>query len=182
VAADSAGNAYITGGTQSSDFPTTSPLQSSLNGSASAFVTVLNQNGSAMLFSSYLGADGVSSANGIALDNAGNVYVTGLTTSTNFPNTGRRTGDVRTTFVTKLSLGTAPPPVTAKLFQSFGFDAQRNFALGIQGEKNRSYVLEFSTDLKQWLTLTQATTSGDGTLRYVDTSAALFPAGFYRIR
>ena len=85
IAVDAAGNAYVTGVTESSDFPTANPLQSSLSGSSNAFVAKLNPAGSALAYSTYLGGSPGDSGYGIAADNAGNAYVTGWTSSTNFP-------------------------------------------------------------------------------------------------
>jgi hypothetical protein len=181
VAVDTAGNAYVTGGTQSTDFPTVNPLQTSLLGSSSAFVSVIDPAGSALLFSTYLGADGISTANGIALDGAGNVYLSGLTTSTNFPDTVHKSTEVRTTFVTKIAVGLAPPTPLQKLIQKYGPGPSGGFVLTVQGEKNHTYSLEFSTDLRQWILLTQFN-SPDGHLDYVDTRASLFRNGFYRVR
>jgi len=89
IAVDSAGNAYVTGRTSSSNFPTASPLQptcaSCSSGRENAFVTKLNATGSALLYSTYLGGSGSDFGNGIAVDSTGNAYVTGGTSSSNFP-------------------------------------------------------------------------------------------------
>jgi len=85
IAADSAGNAYVTGWTASTDFPLAGALQSTPGGSSDVFVTKLNAAGSALLYSTYLGGAQSDDANGIAVDSAGNAYVTGYTSSTNFP-------------------------------------------------------------------------------------------------
>jgi cysteine-rich repeat protein len=84
IAVDGAGNAHVTGTTQSTDFPTASPLQAYPEG-ADAFVARLDTAGSALSFSTYLGGDAVEEGYGIAVDGAGNAYVTGYTWSTNFP-------------------------------------------------------------------------------------------------
>ncbi len=52
-----------------------------------AFVAKLNASGSALLYGTYLGGNSDDSGNGIAVDGAGNAYVTGQTYSTNFPTT-----------------------------------------------------------------------------------------------
>jgi Beta-propeller repeat len=86
IALDSAGNAYVTGATFSTNFPTANALQNSFGGSDSdAFVTKLNAAGTALVYSTYLGGNGYDIGNDIAVDSAGNAYVTGLTISTNFP-------------------------------------------------------------------------------------------------
>ncbi len=132
IVVDSSGNAYVTGSTDSADFPTTSgAYQTTYPGgiyapgctnndcdSVNAFVTKLNPTGAALLYSTYLGGGGSSSTgdygDSIAVDSSGNAYVTGSTGSNNFPTTS---GAFQTTlsggfagnaFVTKLnSTGTA---------------------------------------------------------------------------
>jgi len=84
IAVDFAGNAHITGVTASANFPTANPFQSFGGGPIDAFVLKLNSTGSALIYSTYLGGNGQDIGNGIALDNAGNAYVTGITDSRNF--------------------------------------------------------------------------------------------------
>ncbi len=87
IAVDSSGNAYVTGVTTSTNFPgaNSSPIQSAFGGFENAFVAKLNAAGSALVYSTYLGGSGSDEGNGIAVDSSGNAYVTGPTTSTNFP-------------------------------------------------------------------------------------------------
>jgi hypothetical protein len=88
VAADSDGNAYVTGQTTSLDFPTTSGAFQTVRGFGNdVFVTKLNPSGSALAYSTYLGGNDFDAGNGIAVDANGNAYVTGTTTSTDFPTT-----------------------------------------------------------------------------------------------
>jgi len=87
IAVDLAGNAYVTGQTASTNFPTRNPLQPSLSGGTDGFVTKLNANGSDLMYSTYLGGSGDDFGAGIAVDSAGNAYTTGTTNSTNFPTT-----------------------------------------------------------------------------------------------
>jgi hypothetical protein len=85
IAVDSAGNAYVTGSAQSTDFPTQKPVQPALSGEADAFVTKLNATGSALVYSTYLGGSGGDIGLGIVADTSGNAYLTGYTDSTDFP-------------------------------------------------------------------------------------------------
>jgi beta-propeller repeat-containing protein len=85
IAVDSSGNAYITGTTASTDFPTMNPIQAANAGGGDTFVAKLNAAGSALVYSTYLGGSGGDGGNGIAVDSPGNTYVTGVTYSTNFP-------------------------------------------------------------------------------------------------
>jgi hypothetical protein len=85
VAVDAAGDAFIDGSTQSTDFPTMSPLQVGLDGGSDAFVAEFDPTGASLLYSTYLGGSGADEALGIALDGSGNVYVAGYTFSSNFP-------------------------------------------------------------------------------------------------
>jgi hypothetical protein len=95
IALDSSGNAYVTGWTRSTDFPTVNPIQAQKssgndpygNPNSDVFVATLNASGSALLFSTYFGGAGNDEGFGVAVDSAGNVYVTGATASTNFPTT-----------------------------------------------------------------------------------------------
>src|SRR6185503_14258753 len=95
VTSDSAGNAYVTGFTLSADFPTMSAFQSSHADARDAFVTKLDPAGSALV-STYLGGSGGISSegytcfgqdvgSGIAVDASHNVYLTGFTSSCDFP-------------------------------------------------------------------------------------------------
>jgi hypothetical protein len=94
LAVDSSGDAYVTGYTNSSDFPTLNSLQPAIcnvNSNPYAcpdvFVTELNPQGSGLVYSTYLGGSGGEIGTAIALDAAGNAYVTGHTNSTDFPTT-----------------------------------------------------------------------------------------------
>jgi hypothetical protein len=89
IAVDSSGNAYVTGYTTSTDFPTVNPLQATCGGctagSTDAFVAKLKADGSALVYSTYLGGSQRDAGLGIAVDSSGSAYVTGLTYSTDFP-------------------------------------------------------------------------------------------------
>ena len=87
IAVDAQGNAYIAGNTPSTNFPVKNPFQATFGGNINgdAFVTKLNAMGDALVYSTYLGGNGSDGATGIAVDAQGSAYVTGYTTSTNFP-------------------------------------------------------------------------------------------------
>jgi hypothetical protein len=106
MAVDSAGNAYLTGET-SGPFPTTpDAISPNHNGVADAFVAKLNPGATALLYSSYLGGSGTDKGRGIAVDDHGNIYLTGETDSNNFPVANAYQsvygGPVRDSFVTKI--------------------------------------------------------------------------------
>lgn len=86
LAVDDNGNVYVTGFTESTDFPTTAGVFQSINkGRADVFVTKLNANGTAPVYSTLLGGSEHEEGRSIAVDGTGNAYVTGFTRSTDFP-------------------------------------------------------------------------------------------------
>ncbi len=119
ISFDSSGNAYVTGYTASTDFPTTTgAYQTANHGSYNTFVTKLNSTGTALVYSTYLGGTYEDFGQGIAVDGSGNAYVTGYTLSTNFPTTAgayqtAKLGEINS-FVTKLN-----PTGTALLYSTY---------------------------------------------------------------
>jgi hypothetical protein len=110
IAVDAAGNAYVTGMTRSIDFPTANAFQPSYAGSSSssdAFVAKVNPTGTVLVYSTYLGGAAFDEGTGIAVDMGGNAYVTGSTSSADFPTTAGAFqpafGGTRDTFVAKLT-------------------------------------------------------------------------------
>jgi Beta-propeller repeat len=85
IAVDSSDNAYVTGATESTNFPLQSPIQKTYGGDTDAFVSKLNSTGSALVYSTYLGGAQFDAAAAIAVDGSGNAYLTGQTYSTSFP-------------------------------------------------------------------------------------------------
>jgi hypothetical protein len=86
IAVDSSGNAYVAGTTASPNFPTAAPLQAPFGGGASdAFLTKLTPSGNGLIYSTFIGGNAADGATGVALDSQGDVYLTGFTSSTNFP-------------------------------------------------------------------------------------------------
>ncbi|MGB8508314.1 MAG: SBBP repeat-containing protein, partial [Pyrinomonadaceae bacterium] len=113
IAVDSAGNAYVTGSTFSTDYPVVNPIQSTKSGgSTDSLLTKINADGSALVYSTYLGGSGNDTGFDVAVDSAGNAYVTGNTASTDFPLAnalqGTNSGGASDAFVTKVNAaGTA---------------------------------------------------------------------------
>src|SRR5262245_61049018 len=85
IALGATGEIFITGGTTSNDFPVNNPVQPSLNGTQDAYIVRMKNDGSGLDFSTYLGGSGAEVGVAIAVDAAGAAYVTGLTTSVDFP-------------------------------------------------------------------------------------------------
>lgn len=132
VAVDALGNAYIVGDTISSDFPTLAPIQGpSTLATTDVFLTKLNPQGQ-RVFSTYLGGSGSDSGLAIALDPQGNIYLTGVTSSADFPTRAPFQGERRGSadaFVVKLN-----PSGSAILYSTyFGGSAVENLPAGAAG-------------------------------------------------
>ncbi|SDT37621.1 Beta-propeller repeat-containing protein [Paenibacillaceae bacterium GAS479] len=111
IAVDIAGNAYVTGFTSSADFPVLNAYQAVAPANQNAFISQINASGSTLLYSTYLGGGDIDSGAGIAVDTLGNIYVTGVTISSDFPLMNPFQSSfsfVNTTFLTKL-VPTASP-------------------------------------------------------------------------
>ncbi|HLO31533.1 MAG TPA: SBBP repeat-containing protein, partial [Anaerolineales bacterium] len=129
IAVDAYGRAYVTGYTRSSDFPVYNAIQSTKGPDscaappcADAFLSVLEPNGQAFAYSTFLGGDQDDIANGITLDADNNVYLVGETYSTNFPTTPGAYDVINTetnkrdVFIARVTpLGAAPEQTTNHL-------------------------------------------------------------------
>ncbi|MBN8886222.1 MAG: SBBP repeat-containing protein [Rudaea sp.] len=149
IAVDANGNAYVTGYTSSSRFPTTQgALQTNLNGLQNAFVAKIAPSGSTLVYSTLLGGNDYDFGSGIAIDTAGNAYVTGTTSfiqSSTFPVTAhayqaKQGGGSSDAFVSKLSADGS-----TLLYSTFlggnGYDAGRSIAVDTGGN---AYVAGFT--------------------------------------
>jgi hypothetical protein len=108
LAIDTASNAYVAGGTASADFPTTPGAFDTTLSDSDAFVTKLNAAGSGLVYSTLFGGSGSESGAALALDTAGNAWVTGGTSSLDFPVTADAldsslNGGITDAFVAKLN-------------------------------------------------------------------------------
>lgn len=154
IIVDSAGNAYVAGGTGSADFPMAGDSFQTENNAlglaeTNAFIAELNANGSSLLYSTYLGGSGLSTptataigdfAGGIALDSAANIYVNGSAVSLNFPvsanafqsiNLG---GDNGCSFVAKIDPSNASLFYSTYLCQSAGDSVAGGIAVDSAGD------------------------------------------------
>ena len=141
IAVDNAGNTYVTGDTGSDDFPTAAALYGSYAGGSDLFVTKLNASGSAFIYSTYLGGSGSEFRGAIAADRAGNAYVTGLTTSTNFPTAAALSGSLSggtDVFVTKLNASGSALSYSTYLGGS-GLDSESGLGIAVDKAGN-AYV------------------------------------------
>ncbi len=113
IAVDGIGNAFVTGFTNSTNFPTTSgAFQPALGGVEDAFVAKLNSTGTALVYATYLGGNSDDGGVGITVDGTGDAFVSGWTTSANFPNTPGGIqpafGGSNDAFVAKLNIPSSP--------------------------------------------------------------------------
>jgi hypothetical protein len=179
IALDGPGDAHVTGFTGSTDFPTTpGAFDTTLSGVRNAFVTKLNQTGSTLLYSTYLGGNGVDAGFGIALDGAGSAHVTGQATSTNFPTTP---GAFDTTldgggdaFVTRLNQ-TGSALLYSTYLGGSDFDVGHEIALDAAGS---AYVTGFtnSTDFPTTPGAFDTSYNGDGDAFVTKLATAAVPA------
>lgn len=118
IAVDAAGNAYVTGSTQSTDFPATQRFPSETANKTfppeDAFVTKLSPAGDVLIYSIYLGGSSLDRGYGITVDASGSAYVTGSTISADFPLVNPLQAKYGGAFVTKLD-----PTGTALVYSTF---------------------------------------------------------------
>jgi hypothetical protein len=141
IAVDSSNNVYVAGWTNSSNFPTALPLQSSLAPGTcnsapcfDAYVTKFTPTGTALAYSTYLGGTDDEMAMDIAIDSSGNAYVVGTTQSTNFPTTAgswkpTKVDTFDNTFVTKID-----PQGSSLVYSTYLFRGGYGITLNANGD------------------------------------------------
>jgi Abnormal spindle-like microcephaly-assoc'd, ASPM-SPD-2-Hydin/Beta-propeller repeat len=149
IGVDPVGNVYVTGSTESSDFPVYNAIQSTFGGDSDALIAGINAGGDALIYSTYFGGHGAESGAGLTVDSRGSVYVAG-TTDSSLPITpaaaDRSNGGA---FLIKIAPNTFVSGLPAKAFfttQLVGTTgAPKNFALKNNGTTpltiNRIYVM-----------------------------------------
>jgi RHS repeat-associated protein len=169
IAVDSAGKAYVSGYTTSTNFPITNAIQSQLACTntiyfnCNAFVTGIASNGSNLVFSTFYGGNNYEIGQGVAADSSGNIYVTGYTLSTNFPRTNAvqsAYGGKQDAFAFKLG-----PGGTNILYSTFLGGSKQDTGFGIDADgSGNAYVVgqTFSTNYPNTNAL-QTVINGNGT-------------------
>ncbi|MEX0125400.1 SBBP repeat-containing protein, partial [Clostridium butyricum] len=144
IAVDTEGCAYVTGTTTSVDFPVTpGAFQTTAGGGGDAFVAKFASNGGSLIYSTYLGGSGGDVANAISLDTQECAYVTGQTSSTDFPITpGAFQATVGSIFVTKLA-----PDGGSLIYSTYLGNAVNGYGNGIAVDsQNHAYVTGSTLD------------------------------------
>src|SRR5437016_2944333 len=166
ITLDSLGNAYVTGQTESANFPTTTgAFDPSLGGALDAFVTKVGPTGSALGYSTYLGGSSNDAGTGIPVDASFNAYVSGVTSSIDFPTVNpiqASSGGSFDVFVTKVN-----PAGSGLVYSTYlggsGFDEGTGIAVDSLPTPN-AYVVGFTSSTNFPTTMGAfQTTFGGGT-------------------
>jgi RHS repeat-associated protein len=147
IAVDAAGQVYVTGYTDSGNFPVTAgSYQPNWSGGEDVFVTKLNPSASGLIYSTFLGSAWSDLGQGIGVDGSGNIYVTGLTNNSGFPLLGAYQTATRggyDGFITKLN-----PVATgaAALLYSTLYGSTGNDVVGglVLDNSNRVYITGYT--------------------------------------
>ena len=153
LAVDPQGRAYLTGYTDSTDFPIAgTSISPAPSGNFEAFVAKLSPDGTSLVYSTYLGGSGGDFASDVALDSNGNAYVVGNTSSTDFPVTANA-------FQSSLATGATSNVFLSKL----SADGQSLLYSTYLGGGGIDYGFGIAVDANQNAYLTGETTSGSPT-------------------
>ena len=184
ITVDVHGNVYVTGRTGSLNFPTANPVQASHGGgNVNAFAAKLDPTGSSLVYATYLGGGNGDTGRGIAVDGGGNIYLTGVTLSANFPTTigafQTTSSGVGDAFVAKIN--PANPPATQFVYSTYlgGSDFDDAFGVAVDGSAN-AYVTgdTRSPDFPTTIGAFQTTSSGGGGDAFVAKIALVVPYNF----
>lgn len=138
IAVGLTGNAYFVGQTASADFPTVAgAYQAALAGTANAFITQIASDGASLIYSTYLGGSATDAGLAITIDPSGAAYVTGSTTSADFPTMGPYQGALTGTqdaFVSKLSPNGGALTFSTYLGGTAGSTTGRGIAVNVFGQ------------------------------------------------
>ena len=166
IAVDSSFCAYVTGYSNSANFPTANAIQSGNGGYYDAFVTKLDPSGSTLAYSTLLGGDGLDIAWAVAVDASSNAVVTGYTCSSNFPTTAgslqttHATGSCYDAFVAKINA-----TGSALVYSTYlgGSDMDLAFGVAVDAGSN-AYVVGYtcSNDFPTTPGALQTTNAGGG--------------------
>jgi hypothetical protein len=132
---DEEGNAYVTGETDSSDFPTVNSFDETFNGDHDSFLLKLGQQGNILEYSTFIGGSATDTARAVVVDSSGSAYISGETGSTDFPTLSAYddifNGGAYDCFVTKLS-----EDGQSLNYSTFigGLDDDQAFALALDNE------------------------------------------------
>jgi hypothetical protein len=168
IALDTTGNIYVTGSTDAFDFPTRLPLQATLNGSQSAFVTEFKGDGSDYIFSTYLGgsfstAGGQNYGGGITVDSLGNIYVVGENVTLDFPTVNPLQASLKSAngngFVAKIAPATPTGPQL--------FPETLNFGSVLTGTTSQSQTVSLANGSNA-LDITSTVVSGPNAADFSD--------------
>ncbi|HEX9664684.1 MAG TPA: SBBP repeat-containing protein, partial [Patescibacteria group bacterium] len=142
IALDSSNNAYVTGRAESVDFPTQNPFQAVKGAGVDVFITKLSSTGMSLVYSTYLGGSSQDVGNGIVVDSSNNAYITGETSSLDFPtqNPYQAVGTGGDVFITKLS-STGTSLVYSTYLGGNGSDLGNRIAID---SSNNAYVTGYT--------------------------------------
>jgi hypothetical protein len=171
IAVDATGNAYVSGTTNSADFPASVAL-SPHRGQGDGFVFKMNPSGTVLRYSTFLGGSGSDTATGIALDSSGSAYVIGTTSSADFPTAGALQPALSggsDAFVTKIN-----PTGSALVYSTYlgGTANETGAAIAVNG--TNAYVVgqTFSSDFPQVHSLQRFTGGSDAFIANLSTDGS----------